>query len=197
MTSGDIGRDAGLEELLGHYEKWRQIYTYAGKSPMDEPCWEGGRLSLRAGYPSPAWTAYIIEAKGGGYDVLRSTTEHRNEPFESLRGFFTSLDNAGKYVIANIGDSLRIELRIDPIYWAWEDSGLDPRVVQTSLGRYISKFELREDPTRYLVLQVGEMQPENRLLPLTYGELDELLLDGLPESVLARLGDWPDRGLPR
>jgi hypothetical protein len=141
------------------------------------------------GNPYPGRTAYLIESKGGGYDVLKSTTERRNEPLESLRAFFTCIDDAGKYIVLNIGDSLRIDCRIDPIYWAWEDSGLDPRVTQTSLGEYVSKFELKEDPNRYFVLQAGGIQPENRLLPLTYDELDGLLLDGMPESVLSRLGD--------
>jgi hypothetical protein len=189
MTSGDIESDPAVEELISRCEKWRRIYTYAGKPPMDEPLWEDGRLNLRAGYPYPGWTAYIIESKGGGYDVLKSTTERRNEPLESLRAFFTCIDDAGKYIVLNIGDSLRIDCRIDPIYWAWEDSGLDPRVTQTSLGEYVSKFELKEDPNRYFVLQAGGIQPENRLLPLTYDELDGLLLDGMPESVLSRLGD--------
>jgi hypothetical protein len=189
MTSGDIGSDPGLEELLGRYEKWRQIYAYAGKPAMDEPYLGSGRLLFRAGYPFPGWTAYVIEAKDGGYNVLRATTERRNEPLETLRGFFSSLNDAGKYVISNIGDSLRIDLRIDPIYWTWEDSGLDPRVIQTSVGQFVSKFELKENPSRYFVLQAGGIQPENQLLPLTYDELDELLVDGLPDSILSRLGD--------
>ena len=68
---------------------------------------------------------------------------------------------------------------------SWRAAGLDPRVTQTSVGEFGSKFELKIDPSRYSVLRAGAVQPENRLLTLTYSELDELLLEGLPESVAA------------
>jgi len=71
--------------------------------------------------------------------------------------------------------------------WAWEDAGLDPRVQQTSLEKYVSKYSLKSDPSRYFILQAGGVQPVNHLLPLTYGELDAQLLAGMPDSVLSHL----------
>ncbi|KDE98570.1 hypothetical protein Y900_006355 [Mycolicibacterium aromaticivorans JS19b1 = JCM 16368] len=87
----------------------------------------------------------------------------------------------------NVGEFLRIGLRLDPIEWAWEDAGLDQRVRQLSVDEYVSRFELKDDTTRYFVLQAGGIQPENKLLTLSYDELDALLVEGMPESVLSQL----------
>jgi len=187
MTGTESSSDSQLEELINRYDKWRQIYAYAGQPARDAPVWEAGRLHLRRGYPYPDWTSYIVEPTDGGYNVLTATTERRNEPLESLSGFFTDADDAGKYVIWNVGESLRMSCRLDPIMWAWEDAGLDPRVQQTSLEKYVSKYSLKSDPSRYFILQAGGVQPVNHLLPLTYGELDAQLLAGMPDSVLSHL----------
>src|SRR6185312_9487523 len=132
MTGTESDIDPKLAELVDRYDRWRRIYTYAGKPARDEPVWESGRLELRQGYPYPEWTSYIVEPTDGGYNVLTATTERRNEPLESLSGFFTDATDAGKYVIWNIGEDLRVSCRLDPIGWEWEDAGLDPRVEQTS-----------------------------------------------------------------
>ncbi|MCV7257084.1 hypothetical protein [Mycobacterium shimoidei] len=187
MTSDDTGADAGFAELISRYEKWRRIYSYAGKPVRDELIWGDGRLNLRYGYPHMDWTAYVIEPKDNGYNVLRVTTERRNEPHERLVGFFSHLDDAGKYVIWYVGESLRMYCSLPPLTPSWRAAGLDPRVKQISLDKYVSKYEFRDDPSRYFVPQVGGVQPENRLLPLTYDELDAQLLDGMPESVTSRL----------
>ena len=187
MTGTESSSDSQLNELINRYDKWRQIYAYADQPARDAPVWEEGRLHLRRGYPYPDWTSYIVEPTDGGYNVLTATTERRNEPLESLSGFFTDADDAGKYVIWNVGESLRMSCRLDPIMWAWEDAGLDPRVQQTSLEKFVSKYALKSDPSRYFILQAGGIQPANHLLPLTYGELDAQLLAGMPESVLSHL----------
>jgi len=180
MPPSDEGESAvGFDELIDRYEQWRKIYARLGQSPRDEAAWKDGRLHLRSGYPYPDWSGYVIESVDGGFNVLTVTSERRNEPLETLAAFFTDIDDAGKYIIVNIGDDLRIRLRLDPIEWAWEDAGLDPRVEQTSLAEYVSKFELKDQPRRYFVLQAGGVQPENRLLPMTYDEIDQLLLDGI------------------
>lgn len=187
MDFDDAELSSAWRDLISRYQKWRRIYALAGKAPKDEPAWEAGRLHLRSGFPYPGWTAYVLQPDNEGCEVLRVTSEHRNEPLESLCGVFSSVEGAGKYVLLNVGESLRISLRLDPIEWAWEDAGLDHRVRQLSLGQYVSKFELKDDPTEYFVLQVGGIQPENKLLTLTYDELDALLLDGMPDSVLSQL----------
>lgn len=167
-------------EFPHRYEKWRLIYSTAGRPSRDEPKWEDGRLFLHVGYPHDGWTAYIISEVCDGYNILTSTTERRNEPTEGVVGFFSDLEDAGKYVIWNVGESLRVTCRIDPVGWQWEDSGLDPRVEQISLGKYESKYVIKSNPARYFILKAGGVQPENRLLPLTYGELDEILTAGIP-----------------
>lgn len=187
ITQNTSSADPRLAELVNRYDKWRHIYTYAGQPACDAPVWESNRLNLREGYPHQDWTAYIVEPTDGGFNVLTATTERRNEPLEGLSGFFTDADDAGKYVIWNIGENLRVSLRLDPIEWAWQDAGLDPRVQQTSIEKFVSKYELKSDPSRYFILQRGGVQPENHLLPLTYDELDAQLLAGMPESVLSHL----------
>jgi len=181
--------DSGVEctELIRRYQKWRWIYSWAGIPVPDEPEWDDGRLNFREGYPHPDWTAYILEPNGAGYQVLWATTERRNEPSEGPRAFFSHLEDAGKYIIWYLGEGLRMACGLVPITQSWEAAGLDPRVNQISLEKYLSRYELKNDPTRYFVLQAGGVQPENRLLPLTYDELDAALLDGMPESVTSRL----------
>lgn len=180
MTRPDAGVDPVYVEFLRHYEKWRSIYEQVGRPARDEPVWEDGRLLLRMGYPLDGWTAYVVSESRGGYNVSTATTERRNEPVESVMGFFSDVDDAGKYVIWNVGESLRVSCRIDPVEWGWEDMGLDPRVEHVPLGKYESKYVLKSDPTRFFILNAGGVRPENRLLPLTYEELDEVLTAGIP-----------------
>ncbi|MCV7257081.1 hypothetical protein [Mycobacterium shimoidei] len=179
--------DPEFPKLIDQYNKWRSIYSYAGQPAGDEPLWEHGRLHFRYGYPLEGWTAYIIEPKDNGYEVLRTTTERHSESSESLMAFFTNIEDAGKYIIWYTGDNLRTKCHLDPIEWVWADAGLDPRVRQISLDKFVSKFELKDDPNRYFVLQAGGVQPENHLLPLTYDELDTLLLGGMPASITSHL----------
>lgn len=180
MRNSEDVADSLYFDFIDHYRKWIGIYSAAGQPAPDEPVWEDGRLHLRSGYPYDGWTSYIIDDAPGGFKVLTATTERRNSPSESLKGFFSNVDDAGKYIIWNTGENLRVACRVDPIGWAWEDMGLDPRVEQISLDKYVSKYVLKSDTSRYFILQAGGVQPENRLLPLTYDELDEILAADLP-----------------
>lgn len=175
---GDV--DPIYAEFLARYEKWRAIYGQVGRTARDEVVWQDECLHLRQGYPYEGWTAYILCRATEGFNVLTATTERRNEPLEGVAGFFSDADDAGKYIIWNVGESLRVNCRVDPVEWIWDDLGLDSRVEQISLGQYESKYVLKSDPTHYFVLKAGGVQPENRLLPLTYDELDELLVADLP-----------------
>jgi hypothetical protein len=185
MASDEGASARGFDELIARYEKWREVYSRLGRPARDQTAWENGRLNLRSGYPYPDWTGYVVEHVEDGFQVLAVTAERRNEPLETLLAFFTDIDDAGKYIIVNIGDDLRISCRLDPIEWAWDDAGLDPRVEQTSMAEYVSKFALKDDPGRYFILQAGGVQPENRLLPLTYDDVEQLLLDGIPGAETA------------
>ncbi|YCU43142.1 hypothetical protein ACRYGW_16950 [Mycobacteroides abscessus] len=85
-------RDPGFAELIRRYAEWRQIYTRVGRPVGDEPVWENNRLNLRYGYPYPDWTGHIIEpTPSGGYQILRVTTERRNEPAEYPTAYFSTL----------------------------------------------------------------------------------------------------------
>ena len=184
MTNSNSQVYPDLREFIQRYEKWRTIYEQVGRPPRDKAVWEDQRLLLPRGYPFEGWTAYIIAESGDGYEVLTSTTERRSEPVESLAGSFTDFQDAGKYVIWNIGESLRVSCRIDPVEWAWDDMGLDSRVDVIPMGKYQSKYILRSDPTRSFILKAGGVRPENRLLPLTYNELDEALIADIPDVQL-------------
>jgi hypothetical protein len=174
--------DPHLDELITRWQRWRRVYASAGQPAHNEPVWDAGRLHLRHGYPLPGWTSYIVAPADGGYYVLTATTERRNNPLESSAGFFADADDASKYIIWNLGENLRMNRRLDPIAWAWEDSGLDARVRWTPRADFVSKYELISDPNRYFILRAGGIQPENRLLPLTYDELESRLFDGMPEE---------------
>lgn len=152
----------GMARLVTRYGKWRRIYSLAARMPRDEPVWEHGRLHLRAGYPRPGWTGYVIKPEGEGCSVFTVTRERSNQPLESLCGVFSSIDDAGRYITLKVGEALRIRLRLDPVEWAWEDAGLNHHVRQVSLGRYVTKFELKDDPARSLVLQVDGVQAGER-----------------------------------
>ncbi|MCV7215685.1 hypothetical protein H7J51_10355 [Mycobacterium crocinum] len=176
-----------VSEFLREYEKWRQIYSFAGKPPRNEPVWEAERLHLREGYPYPDWRGYILDSSEGLFRVFSVTTERRNDPLESLVASFSNVDDAGKYIIWKVGSYLRIDLGLPSLTQRWASEGLDHRVEVERLAEYESKFELKDDPARYFVIRLGGVQPENRLLPLTYEELDGCLLDGMPNSVLSQL----------
>ncbi|SKY53485.1 Uncharacterised protein [Mycobacteroides abscessus subsp. bolletii] len=178
-------RDPGFAELIRRYAEWRQIYTRVGRPVGDEPVWENNRLNLRYGYPYPDWTGHVIEpTPSGGYQILRVTTERRNEPAEYPTAYFSHLDDAGKYIIWKTAVGARQALNLPSLSQEWRAAGLDPRVSQVSLDTYVSKFELKSDPTRYFIMyRAGGIQPENRLLPLTYDELDSVLQQGMPQSV--------------
>lgn len=188
--------DPHLNKLITRWQRWRRIYASAGQPAHDEPRWEARRLHLRHGYPLPGWTSYIVDPADGGYYVLTATTERRNSPLEASAGFFIDADDVSKYIIWNLGETLRMHRRLDPIAWAWEDSGLDARVRWTPRAEFVSKYELISDPSRYFILRAGGIQPENRLLPLTYDELVDQLLDGMPEELRSETSPLPPKLKP-
>lgn len=178
----EIQQSEELAELIRFYGKWRTIYSQAGKAPRDEPDWEGGRLWFRNGYPHPDWTAFLIEPKPNGFEVLRASTERRIDPVLSPQGFFSRLEVAGKFIIAKIGNYLRIDSRMDPISWSWEDAGVAPEVEELISSEREVKYRLRNDPDTYFIMALGD-RPYSHILPLTYDQLTQELLHGFPENV--------------
>jgi hypothetical protein len=178
----EIQQSDELAELLQFYGKWRAIYSQAGKAPRDEPEWEDGRLWFRDGYPHPDWTAFVLEPTGDGFEVVRASTERRNDPVMNPEGYFSRLEVAGKFIIAKIGNYLRIDSRLDPTSWAWEDSGTPPEVEELIVSERKVTYRLRSDPDTYFIMTVGD-RPYAHILPLTYGELTRELLSGFPDHV--------------
>jgi hypothetical protein len=178
--------DPGIAELVAQYNKWRLIYGYAGKPAPNEADWEEDRLFFRFGFPHPDWWAYVLDAAEDGlYSVLRVSTERSLTPVESPRGKFSRIQDAGKFVIYEVAESLRINCRLEPLSWKWDDAGLDPRVDPQIESDRVVKYSLRENPDAYFVMTRGDM-PYSHILSLSYGELDALLLEGFPAGVVSR-----------
>jgi hypothetical protein len=179
--------DPDIAELARRYDGWRKIYGYAGEAPPDAADWDDGRLYFRFNYPYPDWWAYILEATGDGrYRVLRASTERSAVPVETSKGIFARLEDAGKFIIYEIAESLRIDCRLEPLSWKWDDAGLDPLVDVNIESDRVVKYSLRSDPSAYFIMTRGDM-PYSHILPLSYDELDAELLDGFPEGVMSRI----------
>jgi hypothetical protein len=102
----------------------------------------------------------------------------------SSQGFFSQLEIAGKFIIAKIGNYLRIDARLDPTSWSWEDEGSDPEVEERISNDSEVTYRLRHYPDAYAIMTLGD-RPYSHILPLTYGELTQELLHGFPENVIA------------
>ncbi|KAA1244121.1 hypothetical protein F0Q45_25125 [Mycobacterium simiae] len=179
--------DPDIVELIGRYSRWRRIYGYAGKAAPDEADLESGRLHFRFGYPYPDWWAFILEGSADGrYRCLRASTERSVTPVETSQGNFARIQDAGKFIIYNIAESLRIDCRMEPISWRWDDAGLDPLVNMYIESYRTVKYVLRNNSNAYFIMTRGDMA-YSHILPLSYDELDAVLLDGFPESVMAQL----------
>ncbi len=179
--------DPDIAELVMQYNYWRKIYAFAGKPPPDEAVWEDGRLNFRFGYPHPDWWAYILEdTVDDNYRVLRASTERSDTPIESSKGIFSRIKDAGKFIIYGVAESLRIDCRLDPVSWKWDDAGLDSQVVADIQSDKVVKYVLRRDPSAYFIMTRGDMR-YSHILPITYDELNAELLEGFPESVTSRI----------
>lgn len=193
LRSGGLGKlnidteNPDVGELLRRFENWRLICHLVGVAPWDQSDWEDGRLYFRYGYPHPGWWAYLVKAEGNGeYRVLRASTERRLTPVESSEGIFSRFQDAGKFVIYKVGTHLRSALRMEMIGPKWNAAGLDPQVEAQIESDQVVKYVLRSDPDAYLIMALGDM-PYSHLLPLSYDQLDDVLLDGFPEGVQSRL----------
>jgi hypothetical protein len=179
--------DPDIVQLVERYDKWRRIYGYAGKVAPDVPGWESGRLWFRDGYPYPDWWAYVLEAiSGPRYRVLRASTERSQTPVGSLKGSFSRIHVAGKFIIYNAAICLRSACRMEMIGPKWRSTGLDPRVDAQIESDRVVKYVLRSNPDTYFIMTRGDMR-YSHILPLSYDELDAQLLEGFPESVTSRI----------
>jgi hypothetical protein len=185
-------KERDITELVSRYNTWRQIYAYAGEIAPNEPDWDDDRLYFRNGYPNADWSAFILEATADGrYKVLHASTERRNTPIESLRAVFSQIEDAGKYIVYEVADLLRVTQQLEPLDQRWRAAGLDPRVEKVVVSERQAKYELRDDRTAYFLAYSGGIQPYNHILPLSYDQLDAMLIDGFPESITSRVGAEP------
>lgn len=177
--------DPDVAELVAQYDIWRHIYIWAGQAPPDEAAWDDGRLFFRVGFPHPDWWGYVLASAGGDYAVSRVSTERGAVPIESLQGTFSRIRDAGKFLIYEVAESLRINCRLDPLSWKWDDEGLDPKVNAQIESDRIVKYVLRSDPQSYFIMTRGDT-PYSHILPLPYDELNASLLEGFPDNVVSR-----------
>lgn len=183
MSDSSEDRPLGASDFTKRYDHWRELYSRAGKPGPQEAVWEGSRLLLREGYPYEGWGGYIIEPRGSEYAVLDVTTERRVEPLESPLGYFSLFELAGKYIIWNIGENLRVRSRIPSLELTWGPASLSPGVRAIPIAKYETRYELIDAPQKYIVIRSGGIQPENRLLTMSYDDLDRALEEGLPVAI--------------
>ena len=176
-----------ISELIDRYNKWRQIYNYVGEIAPNEPDRKNDRLYFRNGYPDADWSAFILDLAGNGpYKVVHASTERRGYPVESSRAVFSRIEDAGKYIVYEVADLLRVAQQLEPLDRKWRAAGLDRQVDKVIVSEKQARYQLREDPTIFFLAFSGGIQPYNHILPLSYDQLDAALLDGFPESATSR-----------
>jgi hypothetical protein len=221
VHAGGATYDEESEAMIRHYGLWRRIGNIVGGGPYEEPDWEDGRLYFRSDYwdklrkwPEWAefgdWAAWIIEPKPEGYIcVLRSLKHEREaERSERIEVIFSRFTDAGKYIIAQIGDDIRSSrnIRLKTLVVDWEARGLDSRIrVEAASSKtvnflaanrptldrsyaeeHLRRYALEDNPGSYAFAMDYE-QPMMQILALSFDELTAALLDGMPESVTSRV----------
>lgn len=183
MILSNVEIQSAEGEFIRRYDHWLEMFARAEKPAPSPLVREGDRVVSREGYPNEGWTGYVIEPQGDGYAVLAISTERLMNPLESLCGFFSTFELAGKYVIWNIGGRLRVRCRVKSLRLLWEPQSLAPGVRALPIAKYKTRYELVDDPSTYMIIEAGGIQPENRLLTMSYDDLDRALEEGLPGSV--------------
>ncbi|MBY0387387.1 MAG: hypothetical protein K2X56_04580 [Mycobacterium pseudokansasii] len=129
--------------------------------------------------------------------VLNVTTERRKSPHGTVNAVFSCLEDAGKYVLAFVGDMLRLERGLEPLYRRWRQCGIgsalershaDQRVVdfiadhndvsRDVIRKFTHKYSVQRHPNRCAHLSSSD-EPMSRVLTMSYDELDSMLIYGL------------------
>ncbi|MCV7100781.1 hypothetical protein H7I01_10325 [Mycobacterium palustre] len=132
----------------------------------------------------------------------------RNERVEVMFSRFT---DAGKYIIARIGNGIRSgrNVRIKSLFVDWESRGLDSRIKVEAASReaidflttqrptldrdyaeqHLRKYTLEDDPGSH-GFALDYEQPMMQVLALSFEELTAALLEGLPESITSQISVW-------
>lgn len=223
MNDGRPGARDVEAEVLVNYNMWRTVANMAGSGgPYDEPDWQGGRLYFRSDYSekvkkwpewaeSGYWGAWIIAPEHDEYFcVVQSLLHERSaERSEDIQAVFSHFGDAGKYIILQIGDSLRYRLGLETLSVKWEARGLNPRiqvappkqdvvefVLEESPGlkrefaeKHLKKFFLQDDTDFYGFALPGE-QINMEVLALSFDDLNAALAENLPDSITSQIARW-------
>jgi hypothetical protein len=215
---GDGARsdDDVFGEIVHYYDFWRQVLGVTRNETHDPADWENGRLYFRSDYLEKSgewpqwkergdWGAWIIDpAPDGRYNVLRSVLPERsNIRQETVEVVFSRLVDAGKYVIAHLGDSARVGLGLKTLPVQWDDSGkvptievatadstavdylvrIDPTTDRQAAARRLKVYRPLEGSDAYAIAFPGD--PYIRVLAMSFEQLNRSLLDGFPDDVTA------------
>jgi hypothetical protein len=222
LDGGGADADSESTEVIRYYDLWSKIANFAGKGPYDAADWKDGSLYFRSDYSEkhkkwPEWAengywgAWIITSAPEGYFCVVRSLLHERAALrsEDIEVMFSRFSDAGKFVISQIGDSVRSSLQLRTLFIKWDDRGLDPRIRIEPASKDTVDFLNRECPTlkegfaeqhlkRYTFEEAPSshgfalpaQQPRMEVLTLSFEELTAALLDGMPESITSKVPAW-------
>ncbi|MCV7198381.1 hypothetical protein [Mycobacterium angelicum] len=229
MGTDDCPAPLEYATVIRYYELWRRITQSTGNAPDDPPDWESGRLYFRSEYATQVaewpkakefgdWTAWIIEpTQEGHYIVLRSLKHERaSRRSEEIEAVFSQVSAAGKYIIAHVGNCLRLDLNLDPLVKSWDLSGQNSQLVIRLAHKTVVDYMLqirpntdREFAEKYLKRYSSLNAPASfcyafsakqkylQILTMTFQQLNASLLNGMPVSITSQVSRWADQlGIP-
>lgn len=213
----DMKPDPAFRDITDRLNRWRSIQRNLGAPVYDEPEWEDGKLYFRNGFKEGLhkwphwkdtgdWSAYVIEPSPHGYfNVLQSLKGERDlNRRVRVQAAFRRAEDAGKYVVARVGNTLRISHGLGSIFIKWDDAGLNPRlqvadVTQEQLDymrevcagirpglleQHLRRYFLADQPHAYALPLPSEV-PLMNVIPLTFDDLDAVLTDGMPRDAIS------------
>jgi hypothetical protein len=207
-----------MSQAIAAFNRYRLLQDCSRETPYDEPEVDDGRVYFRNGYrqglvegwPDWArrgdWSGYAIDlSRPEMYEVIFSRKPERSaERVESIDVTFSRIEDAVKYVLTKVGDTMRTRFGLSSLFVLWKARGLDPRLdkipptaaeIQRMIDllppgkaelvqKHLQRLVLREHPQVQSISFPGA-EPYMNVIPLTYRELERALTHGLPDDVLA------------
>jgi hypothetical protein len=210
--------DVQLADALAALNRVRAIQRCAGTTQYDAPVTTDDRINFYIGYQEGLergwknWAAagewsgyYVIELTGlAEYDVFfLRMPERSNIRSESLKASFTRLEDATKFIMIKVLDSVRSNSGLESLFLTFRGRGLDDRLIRVApdaaaqrkmiarlspdkkelVEKHLQKFVLKDDP---LTCSIGfpGVEPYMNSMPLTYGEVEIALVTGMSPTVL-------------
>jgi hypothetical protein len=209
--------DAPLADSIAALNRVRAIQRCASTAPYDAPVTTDRRINFRTGYQeglergwsdwaaTGEWSGYVIElTEPGEYDVsFLRMPERADTRSESLKASFTRLEDATKFIMINVLDSVRSNSGLESLFLTFRARGLDDRLMKVApdeaakqkmmarlspdkkelVERHLQKIALKDDPLTSAVGFPG-VEPYMNSIPLTYGEIETALIAGMAPTVL-------------